>query len=243
MILPYKDEFEKNKYTIIRDFFSQKDTKRMADRMDFLFSRGMLVQDPQCPKSYSMYGDPIQSEMQEMYRYKLGELIGIDLFPTYTYSRIYAPKEVLAYHSDRPSCEISITGTLMYDTFDNEPWDIWMGADESNKNAQECEIWDEHEKKIVNAYGIPYKLYPGDIVVYRGCEVKHWRTQFIGIKQSQVFIHYVNANGPYKDYKYDCRPSLGSSVGMKDECKLKELNSVYDNGVKSNEDKTIKIIR
>jgi hypothetical protein len=52
----------------------------------------------------------------------------------------------------------------------------------------------------------------GDLVIYRGCEVEHWREEFIAPEGSyhiQVFLHYVDANGPYADYKYDRRPSIG----------------------------------
>jgi hypothetical protein len=99
---------------------------------------------------------------------------------------VYSPKEVLKRHRDRPSCEISITATLEYDTFDDEPWDLYVEPD------------------------IKIKLYPGDALVYKGCEIEHWREKFIGVFQTQVFMHYVDANGPYAECKYDCRTSLTS---------------------------------
>jgi len=137
--------------------------------------------------------------MQEMYRYKLEELIGYQLFPTYTYSRIYSPREVLTRHRDRESCQISLTATLEYDTFDGEPWDVFVEPNTS------------------------YKLYPGDALIYKGCEIDHWRDSFIGISQMQVFFHYVDAQGPFKEFKYDLRPSLGSSVNTKNTALESEL--------------------
>lgn len=183
----HKKNFDQNRYIIFRDFFNPYDVMRMSKRMWFLKSNNLLVKDPQCPLSNSIYSDPIHSEMQEMYRYKLEDLLGYKLFPTYTYSRIYSPREVLERHRDRPSCQISLTATLDYDTFDNEPWDLFV---EPN---------------------VSYKLYPGDVFVYKGCEIDHWRDSFIGISQTQTFFHYVDAEGPYADFKYDFRPSLGSS--------------------------------
>lgn len=193
--------FDKNKYTVIRNFFSPYDVMRMSKRMWFLKQNGCLVKDEQCPSSYSIYSDPIHSEMQEMYKYKLEVEIGHTLHPTYTYSRIYSPREVLRRHRDRPSCQISLTATLDYDTFDNEPWDLYI---EPNKS---------------------YKLYPGDVLVYKGCEIDHWRESFIGISQTQVFFHYVDANGPYSEFKYDFRPSLGSSINTKNTSLEKETMS------------------
>jgi hypothetical protein len=56
-------------------------------------------------------------------------------------------------------------------------------------------------------------LQPGDLVIYRGCDLEHWREPFnINDENAwhvQGFFHYVDKNGPYKHYKYDQRTSLG----------------------------------
>lgn len=194
----YKDELDENRYIIFRNFFNLYDVVRMSRRMWFLKSRNLLGNDDQCPLSLGVYGDPIQSEIQELYRKKIETLIGYELFPTYTYSRIYSPREILKRHRDRPSCQISLTATLDYDTFDNEPWDINFDPN------------------------IKTKLYPGDALIYKGCEIEHWRDSFIGISQTQVFFHYVDANGPYAMFKYDFRPSLGSSEQTKNKIREEE---------------------
>lgn len=49
----------------------------------------------------------------------------------------------------------------------------------------------------------------GDAVLYRGCEVHHWRKKYKeGQWQAQVFLHYVDANGPHAEWKFDKRPGL-----------------------------------
>ena len=49
----------------------------------------------------------------------------------------------------------------------------------------------------------------GDAVVYKGCELYHWREKYIeGQWQAQVFLHYVDANGPHAQEKYDRRNKL-----------------------------------
>jgi hypothetical protein len=48
----------------------------------------------------------------------------------------------------------------------------------------------------------------GDAVLYRGMEKHHWRKKFKGEWQAQVFLHYVDADGPHKEWKFDKRPSL-----------------------------------
>jgi hypothetical protein len=60
--------------------------------------------------------------------------------------------------------------------------------------------------------GTKIELNPGDLVIYQGCDVPHWRTPLTypdNIWQVQGFFHYVDANGPYVDWKFDQRPMVG----------------------------------
>jgi hypothetical protein len=72
------------------------------------------------------------------------------------------------------------------------------------------------------------KMEVSDAVLYRGCEKYHWRDEFKGKWQAQVFLHYVDQDGPYADWKYDKREALGIS---KTECektnKPKKLDNCY----------------
>ena len=53
-------------------------------------------------------------------------------------------------------------------------------------------------------------LNPGDAVVYKGCEVTHWRRKLPkGHINVQFMLHYVDKNGPYAEYKFDKREALG----------------------------------
>ncbi len=68
----------------------------------------------------------------------------------------------------------------------------------------------DDEDKIVNVNKIDMEI--GDAVMYRGCDKWHWREPYIeGQWQAQVFLHYVDANGFYAEWKYDKRKSLGIS--------------------------------
>ena len=109
------------------------------------------------------------------------------LLPTYSYARIYYKGSELEPHLDRESCEYSITLCL-----DNNPtpWAIYM----------------DDEQVLLNA---------GDIVVYKGCEIRHWREKLLEDTEiTQVFLHYVDKDGPYVEYKFDKRPMLGIPHGV-----------------------------
>jgi hypothetical protein len=60
--------------------------------------------------------------------------------------------------------------------------------------------------------GLELNLLPGDMAIYRGCDLDHWREVFVGSDTDwhvQGFFHYVDVNGPYANFKFDERTSIG----------------------------------
>jgi hypothetical protein len=107
--------------------------------------------------------------------------IKLKLLPTYSYFRVYTYQSDLPKHKDRPSCEISVT---VHINSDGTPWEIYVG-----------------DKKYITK--------PGDAVLYKGCEIDHWREPFKGDWHAQTFLHYVNLNGPNKNFYMDQRRMWG----------------------------------
>lgn len=107
-----------------------------------------------------------------------------ELYPTYSYLRIYYNGATLKKHKDRSSCEYSISVCIKND---KEPWDLYF---ESNDVITQI------------------KLFEGDLVIYKGCEVPHWRNRYVGNEHIQFFLHYVDKNGKYADFKYDKRENI-----------------------------------
>ena len=129
----------------------------------------------------SFYGDPLMESLLINKKNKMQELTGLKLLPTYAYWRMYTKFADLKKHSDRPSCEISVSVNI---GGDGTPWPFVV---ENNS----------------------IDLEPGDAVLYLGCELKHWRDEFQGDHLAQTFLHYVDANGPYKEYWKDGRLKWG----------------------------------
>jgi PKHD-type hydroxylase len=130
--------------------------------------------DPQVPKSHSYYSLPVCNILLGRLCEKISKAAGKKLKPSYTYCRVYLKGADLKPHKDRPSCEYSVTLNLSQ----NHPWPIFMGT-----NA--------------------LTLNPGDGVLYKGCEIEHSREKFEGDEYVQVFLHYVDANGPHSNHVYD----------------------------------------
>lgn len=145
--------------------------------------------DKQSPNSFSIYSATCFESLSLILNQKINEITNLNLIPTYTYARIYYNGAILKPHKDRPSCEYSTT--ICIDSEDL--WDFYI-KDKNNET-----------KKI--------KLNLGDMCVYSGYELEHWRKPYEGNQQMQCFLHYVNSQGPYKDYKFDKRTMMG--VGTK----------------------------
>jgi hypothetical protein len=126
---------------------------------------------------------------------------GLELVPTYSYARIYKHGDILKRHKDRPSCEISTTIHL-----GGDPWSIFIdGTGQDN-------VIDEYKGIIKPGApaGTEVMLNVGDMLVYSGCELEHWREPFKGNTCAQVFLHYNHLNGPFSEQnRFDKRPMLG----------------------------------
>ena len=139
------------------------------------------------------------------------QLSGHRLFPTYAYFRVYRNGDNLNPHIDRPSCEISFSICLGYDVSnapeENYRWPLYVDNSRDYRRSLKQSL-----SKPQPGEGSAIMLNPGDCVIYRGCEVKHWRDHFRGNYQAQAFVHYVDQDGPYTRYRFDTRPKLGASA-------------------------------
>ena len=158
-------------------------------------------EDKQVPNTYSIYGDCFMETLMMKVLPIMQERTEMTLVPCYTYTRIYKKVDILKRHKDRPSCEISTTLHL-----GGDPWTIFLdptGADYVINEYKQI-----HKPNAPK--GIPLTLEVGDMLVYSGCELEHWREPFEGEHCAQVFLHYNNIDGPFgTQNKFDKRPILG----------------------------------
>jgi hypothetical protein len=196
--------FKKNKYKVLRGAISKELAsfvysyflkKRQVAR--FLFDQKYISPfteywgiwtDNQIPNTYSHYSDTAMETLLEALKAKMEKETGYKLNETYSYARIYKTGDVLARHKDRYSCEVSTTLNL-----GGDPWPIYL--DPTGKKGQA---------------GIKVELEPGDMLLYSGCDLEHWREEFKGKDCGQVFLHYNDAKKKTaKTNKFDGRPFLG----------------------------------
>ena len=133
------------------------------------------------------YADTLMESVLLHLKPSMEQITGLSLLPTYSFLRIYETGAVLTRHTDRRACEISASVTLAYDA--PELWPLWLEVHQQPRSIT---------------------LSAGDMLVYKGRELPHWRERFDGNYWIQVFFHYVDANGPLASYKFDVREGLGS---------------------------------
>jgi hypothetical protein len=185
------DFFQKNGYCIVksaisdelRDFITQY---ALFDEMQNFAPEGSGAQ---VPEAHSKYADPAMETLLLQLGKTISDNTGLEVHPTYSYYRVYRPGDDLKAHTDRESCEISCTLCFNHSYSSLEyRWPIFMD-------------------------GYPVVLAPGDLVIYRGCDLKHWRDEFNFDKEDawhvQGFFHWVDINGPYTEFKFDKRDSIG----------------------------------
>jgi len=148
--------------------------------------------DPQVPNTYSHYSDIVMETLLQELKIKMEKNTNLKLIETYSYARIYKKGDVLEKHKDRFSCEISTTLNL-----GGDPWPIFIEEYKTNKEVK------------VN-------LLPGDMLVYKGNILSHWREKFNGENCGQVFLHYNNLKTENAlNNKYDNRQHLGLPTKFK----------------------------
>ena len=157
--------------------------------------------DPQVPGCYSKYADWVMETLLMYVIPIMKEKTGLELIPTYTYTRLYEKGNKLRRHKDRPSCEISTTLHL-----GGDEWPIFL--DPSGGNFVIDEFKEIHKPGAPKVVRVDLKV--GDMLIYSGCDLEHWREPFQGTICSQVFLHYNHANGPFAQTNlFDKRPILG----------------------------------
>ena len=198
--------FKKNKYVVIKQAISK-------DMATFIYNYFLMkkqvydtclkeryispyevmvgyyeVANEQIPHTYSCYSDIAMETLMLKCQPIMEKTTGLKLNPAYTYARLYKKGDVLKRHKDRFSCEISTTMNL-----GGDKWDLYL--EPSGKEGKK---------------GIKVDLEQGDMLVYSGCELEHWREKFKGKSCGQVFLHYNNKKTKGSEQNlFDKRKHLG----------------------------------
>ena len=181
------EDFEQVRYRLMQHAIAPEAARAATERAL------ALARDPQAFVAEPRYGargryaDELTERLLLELQPLVEKVVGRSLHPCYSYLRLYGTGADLHAHLDRPSCEYSTTLTLGYDA--DAPWPIWVRRD---------------------GVGHAVSLGVGDMLVYMGAQVVHWRERFAGRWWLQAFLHYVDAQGDYARFKFDGRERIGA---------------------------------
>ena len=187
--------FEKQGYLVIKNLIDPKklycEVPEIRGQINYHGKLDKFTYVPlesQVEGSLARYYYPSYKEAYYEVKNKLQEIIKSSLSPTYYYDRYYFPGMELTKHADRDACEISVS--------------IHIGTNIKTK-------W---PFKLIDVEGNEQALFlePGDGLLYKGCELCHWRdpmpTEYErtwygrkvekeGLYYHQIFMHYVLRDG------------------------------------------------
>lgn len=180
--------FERDGYVVARQVFDRPSLDIYLTYALMLRANNSFRREKEKLGFHDCYADTLMESILLHLRPTMEQITGLSLLPTYSFLRIYETGAVLTRHTDRHACEISASLTIGCDA--PEPWALWLESQQQSRSIMLC---------------------PGDMLVYKGRELPHWRERFDGAYWTQAFFHYVDANGPLASYKFDGRPRLGLS--------------------------------
>jgi hypothetical protein len=190
------NNFNLNGCAKVANFVDPQTITVVSQYLENKIRRGEWTQDSdkRDPTSrFAYYADPLIEVLLQSSQKAVESVIGKELIPTYSYARIYQPGEALRPHLDRPACEVSVTVNV---ASVGEISPIYTQYNDAPP-----------EKHILN---------PGDAVIYKGCDVMHWRRPLQeGQLNVQFMLHYVDKNGPHASHAKDNRLNYGFGTNQR----------------------------
>jgi len=197
----YNKEFEENGFFVIKNLYdptylySEVPDENLKGKL-ILYDKKTknyygLQEETQVKNSIARRNFPEYSDAHHDIKSVLEKFIKRKLYKTYYYDRFYFANQELIPHTDHKLCEISCS--LHISSNIKKPWNFKLKS------------LSGEEKSI--------SLSPGDALVYKGCEVLHWRNSLesrynkfekmirkIFRKKDdtyyhQIFFHYVLQDG------------------------------------------------
>ena len=167
-------------YRVIRGYLPSEEAIQYGkDLISHVDNRGTPTAANIVGDAYDEYNYPEHVAILSEKVAELNGILGEKVLPTYCFSRVYKDGGYLERHTDRESCEVSLSIHLWGD----EEWTFWI------KNLAGEEV------------GVV--LQPGDAILYDGPTAEHWRDVYKGKNYAQLFTHYVYLNGEYKNNYFD----------------------------------------
>ena len=125
--------------------------------------------------TFTMYGDTLGDSILKWSLPLAEEVVGEELYPCYTFMRVYNNSDILDPHCDRPSCEFSATMPIHFD----RKWPIHLQKHNFEKHGDDyfTPLRTEPSKSLI--------LDLGDICFYEGTKMSVFSYLFIMLERME----------------------------------------------------------
>ncbi len=183
----YQQQYRDAGYCVLREAVPARSMKILHDYALMQRQHPDFYNTEPITSSLDRYADVMAESLLLELQARIEAATGKQLFPSYSWLRIYYPGSELPKHIDRKSCEVSASITVGFDA--DRQWPLFV-----HSQGEDLAI----------------ELAPGDLLVYDGSDVPHWRDTFEGRYWIQIFLHYVDQAGEQTAYRFDGRPAIGA---------------------------------
>jgi hypothetical protein len=168
-------QFQQNGYAPISGLIHPLHIAAMRRYYRYLIrNRQLTLGDVQCDRRYLVQDDGVGRFFHHQITAAMAQIAGQPLRPSYAFLASYQSGSRLPRHIDREQCEFSISLCLDYSPEPHAatPWPLQL-------------------QTAVGHVSVFQAL--GDALVYRGCELPHYRDALPeGHTSTSIFFHYVN---------------------------------------------------
>lgn len=143
-----------------------------------LIDEGFVAhRDSQVELRFAQHNEPIMRYYHRELRALFARVTGQAILPSYGYFSSYRRGAVLRKHLDRAQCKFTASLLIEY-----------MATPVGDK------VWPLYLELPMTGERIAVVLDPGSCVLYRGCELPHYRNEFRGERSTSFFLHYVDSS-------------------------------------------------
>lgn len=187
------DFFSKNDYYILQGALDHGSTQVVSQYAELQRKSNEPYFYDEGRQYSGRYGDLVTESILLQLQPIISKITSCDLHPAFSFLRVYKKGDALHKHVDRNASEFAVTMTIAKPG--EEVWPIYVKSQE-----KEIEVL----------------LDPGDVLLYKGREMVHWRHQLEMAYWIQAMFFYVDSQGPFKDHLFDKRNEIGEMKNMGD---------------------------
>lgn len=148
--------------------------------------------------------EPLMDTLLDMSTSVIEHNVGKKLWPTYSFFRIYDRESDLFAHLDRNACEYTVALCLGNEPKD-KPYEIFIGEKD---DTSDYKYYNRERELIRLRIENKFSMLANNALIFKGIDKLHWREFCTHDHFMTVFLHYVDQEGPYAEWKFDKRKSL-----------------------------------